>query len=252
MAIGLNPMLGVAAALAGLVWATPASAAVARTWLAQSGSDSGNCTYAAPCATIAYAVGQTVAGGEVIILDGGNYAGGTIGKSLALRGAGTRPTVNAITISAAAGDKVFFDNLVFSAKIGDGSTAYASGLSLWSGSEAIVNNCLFESYTTAIDAQGPGTFRLTLTGTVIYASTIGIRSLATNAGQLRIKMFESRLIGNTTAGVYLDNPNADVMIAGSTILGSANAIRLLNGATGRSYGNNVVTNGDALIAQPMN
>ena len=244
---------GLTGLLAMGLWAVPAGATVARTWLAQNGSDSGSCTFAAPCATIAYAAGQTVAGGEVILLDGGNYAGGTVSKSLAIRGAGIKPTVNSITVAAAAGDRVMFDNIAFSAKQGDGSTAFASGLVLWSGSDVLVSHCLFEAYSTAIDAQGPSIIRLTITDTLVYGSSnYGIRSLGINGGQLKIKMFDTKLAANTQAGVYLDAAGSDLLVAGSTILGSTSAVRLLSGATGRSYGNNVITNGDALTAVAMN
>lgn len=250
MKLHLRIGTGLAAIVA---WAAPAGATVARTWLAQSGTDSGSCTFAAPCATIAYAVSQTVAGGEVILLDGGNYVGGTVSKSLAIRGAGIKPTVNSITVAAAAGDRVMFDNIAFSAKQGDGSTAFASGLVLWSGSDVLVSNCLFEAYSTAIDAQGPSTIRLTITDSVVYGSSnYGIRSLGINGGQLKVKMLGSKFAANTLAGVYLDAAGSDLLVAGSTILGSANAVRLLGGATGRSYGNNVITNGDALTALAMN
>ncbi len=245
--------LGLMACAAALGLAAPASANVARAWLAQGGSDSGSCTFAAPCATIAFAAAQVSAGGEVVMLDGGNYAGGTVNKSLIIRGAGIKPTVNSITVAAASGERVMFDNIAFSGKTGDGSTGYTTGLNLWSGSDVLVSNCLFAGYSTAIDAQGPATIRLTLIDTMIYgSSSYGIRSLGINGGQLKIKMLDSKLVANAVAGVYLDAAGSDLLVSGSTILGSAGAVRLLSGATGRSYGTNVITNGDALIAVPLN
>jgi hypothetical protein len=44
-----------------------------RTWVSGTGTDSGTCPRTAACATFAYALGQTNAGGEIDVLDPGDW-----------------------------------------------------------------------------------------------------------------------------------------------------------------------------------
>ena len=58
-----------------------------RTWVsAASGSDSNPCTRASPCLTFAAALAQTEAGGEIDVLDPGDFGPVTITKSVSIYG----------------------------------------------------------------------------------------------------------------------------------------------------------------------
>src|SRR5215467_4594521 len=57
-------------------------AQVQRTFLSATGSDGNPCSRAAPCRTLAQAISQTNAGGEVVILDSAGYGPVTIPKSI--------------------------------------------------------------------------------------------------------------------------------------------------------------------------
>jgi nitrous oxidase accessory protein NosD len=76
------------AALAGLFaaasTASPAQAQLIHTWIASNGSDAANCDRPTPCATLAGAYPKTTAGGEISCVDGGNYSGLTITKSITI------------------------------------------------------------------------------------------------------------------------------------------------------------------------
>src|SRR5438876_2640495 len=79
---------------------------------ANHGNDANPCTVTLPCRNFAAAIAQTIAGGEVIVLDSGGYGPVTIGNSIALIAppgvyAGiTAFSGDAITINAGASDVV--------------------------------------------------------------------------------------------------------------------------------------------------
>ncbi len=77
-----------AAALAMLFLAVPAFGAAQRTFVASYGSDVGPppCSLASPCRSFNVAIGNTLAGGEVVILDTAGYGPMTINKSLKVIG----------------------------------------------------------------------------------------------------------------------------------------------------------------------
>ena len=63
----------------------PAQATSSRTWVSGTGTDSGTCNRAAPCATFAFALTQTSAGGEVNLHSGENTLEQTSSKLTAWR-----------------------------------------------------------------------------------------------------------------------------------------------------------------------
>src|ERR1700732_5354256 len=76
--------LAVLAVLLALSAAPQAFATNATTYVSRIGADAGTCTSAAPCATFAYAIGQTTAGGEISVLTSGEYGEVTITKSISI------------------------------------------------------------------------------------------------------------------------------------------------------------------------
>src|SRR4029077_20427541 len=102
-----------------LVHTRAADAQAARTWVSGSSiaSDSNPCTRDSPCATFAYALSQTMAGGEIDVLDGGDFGKMTINKAITIANDG--PGTAAITprwdsgvhINAGASDAVVLRGL---------------------------------------------------------------------------------------------------------------------------------------------
>jgi len=76
----------VAAALvaAALVAAAGDAAAAQRTFVASNGSDLNPCSLPQPCRSFAFAIAQTAAGGEVIVLDSAGYGPVTISQSVSI------------------------------------------------------------------------------------------------------------------------------------------------------------------------
>jgi hypothetical protein len=138
-----------AIALGVLLHAGAAGAQSARTWVSGAGADSGACTRAAPCATFAFAYGATSAGGEIDVLDGGDFGPLTIGHSLTIAndGAGTAAVRAfgagpAIQITAGAGDAVVLRGLSL-----QGGSPSTYGVVLTSGASLFVDHCVIQGFS---------------------------------------------------------------------------------------------------------
>jgi hypothetical protein len=129
-------------------FAAPALAAPNVTFVSASGTNAGNCASpAAACRTFAYAIGQTVPGGEVKALTPGNYSPFVINKAITIsgvEGAGVVQTANAdaITINAGAEDVVRLVGLTIDGYMGSAS----NGVKLTSGGSLIIKNCFLRSF----------------------------------------------------------------------------------------------------------
>jgi hypothetical protein len=71
-------------ALAASLVATCAGAAAQRTFVSTNGVANPACSLAAPCRAFSEALGATLAGGEIIVLDSGGYGGGTITQAVSI------------------------------------------------------------------------------------------------------------------------------------------------------------------------
>src|ERR1700730_8022166 len=61
-----------------------AFATVAKTYVSRTGTDGGTCPSTSPCATFAYAITQTTAGGEISVLNRGEYGPVSINQSVSI------------------------------------------------------------------------------------------------------------------------------------------------------------------------
>src|SRR5260370_26270645 len=91
--------------------ALPAGAQSNRTWVSTVGSDSNPCTRTAPCLTFATALTNTNPGGEINVLDSGNFRPVIINKSITIQAVGVEAGVatsagGGICIGARAADRV--------------------------------------------------------------------------------------------------------------------------------------------------
>jgi hypothetical protein len=67
-----------------LLDAAPARSQVSRTWVSGTGNDDAYCSRDKPCKTFAGAIAKTAVGGEINILDAGDFGGVTITKSISI------------------------------------------------------------------------------------------------------------------------------------------------------------------------
>src|SRR5579859_7646518 len=139
----------VAIALGILLHTTAADAQSLRTWVSGLGNDSNPCTRTAPCATFATAYANTAAGGEIDILDGGEFGGLTgvqaIYHSITIAndGTGTATANGGLFIIAPSTDTVVLRGLNFSGAAGD---ANSPGLLVKGGGALVIDHCTFHDF----------------------------------------------------------------------------------------------------------
>src|SRR5687768_1133692 len=159
--------------VAGLAFASPASAQATRTWVSGVGDDANPCSRTAPCKTFAGAISKTATSGEINCLDPGGFGGVTITKSIMIRcdyteggvlsaGAG----VNGIVINLpAATDTVFLSGIDF-----NGAGSAQNGLRIvGAGGIVHVRNSIIRNYRAAnglgMSIQPAGVLQMNITGT---------------------------------------------------------------------------------------
>lgn len=142
----------IGAALAALVFpplaATSAMALSLVTFVSGQGVNTGTCAApTTPCRTLQYALGQTVAGGEIKALDAANYSAVTINKSISITGVEGASVIrntagNAIAINAGANGVVTLSGLTI-----DGFNRTASyGVFLTSAASLTIKNCALRNF----------------------------------------------------------------------------------------------------------
>ena len=184
-----------------------------RTWVsATSGSDSNPCTRTSPCLTFAAALAQTPAGGEIDVLDPGDFGPVTITKSLSIYGdaSGVADTTTSsgtsgIVISAGSSDVISLHGLVF-----DGVNASgASGVVFFSGARLNISRCVFQGFTTSGMTLSPGTGSATTTLLAVQESTIlnnatGILIQPTGSIAANVTLRRLRIDNNIGEGLRID------------------------------------------------
>ena len=216
-------ILGALLALGSLT--APAQAQLARTFVsAASGSDANDCNRLTPCRTFQRAHDNTLAAGEITVLDAGGYGGVAITKAISLinDGVGEAGTlvsggVNGITISAGVSDAVSLRGLSVKG-IGFGG---GNGIVFNSGRSLTIENCAIRNLTGALPIGNGIVFqpsvasRLAVSNTVVADNErIGIYVAPAGAG-LAVSAAFSR--------VEAYNNDTGFDISGVTATGTLNA-----------------------------
>jgi len=199
----------------------PASAASSKTWVSHSGIDANPCiSPTAPCATFHGALGKTSPGGEIGVVDAGDYGEVSIGQSVSITndGAGEASILvpgggDGIVIQAGNGDVVGLRGLVI-----DGQGGGAIGILINSASAVHIQNCVIRSFEFA----GSGFGILLLDGKAqLFASDTIIFNNGSSAatGGISIRPFSQ----GTRANVVLDRVHLENNVVGLLVNGSANA-----------------------------
>jgi hypothetical protein len=150
--------IGIVAALIAVVLVghgAPARATAVRTFVSGHGTDSGTCGVGAPCRTFAFALTQTSAGGEIVVLDSAGYGVVTIAQAVSItneQGVEAAVTVGSgagITVSAGGGDTVNLSGLTL---IGGGG---ANGILVNSAGTVIIQNCVTHGFTQSGISAAP-------------------------------------------------------------------------------------------------
>ncbi len=207
---------------------TPAGVIVAvRTWVSGVGDDRNTCGRVDPCLTLAAALSKTIAGGEIDVLDPGDFgpaiitSGITIdgrgGGRAALSGSGT----SSIVVNAGPSDVVILRNLSFN----DPTSSVVpgiNGISFLSGQALHVENSIVSGF-----------------------SGNGIDFEPANGGSLFLKNVITR--GNGKAGVYVAGglAPANATIAKSRSIKNAVGFQIAGNAKMSLYRSTASQNSDA-------
>jgi hypothetical protein len=167
------------------------------------GNDANPCTRVSPCLTFAAALAQTTAGGEIAVLDPGDFGPVSISKAVsiyaeAISVAGTMPApgTSGIVVSAGAGDTIYLRGLVFDGVNASGT----SGIVFTSGARLHIENCVVESFTTSGITFSPGAGSATTTQLVVRDTTI-----LNNATGFLIQPTGGVAVNVTLRGLRIDN-----------------------------------------------
>jgi hypothetical protein len=216
-----------------------------QTWVSALGSDSNDCSRAAPCLTFAAALAQTSAGGEIDVLDPGDFGPVTITKAVSIyndamgdAGVTTAPGTSGIIISAGANDVIHLRGLIF-----DGATASGtSGIVFNSGADLLIENCVMQGFTLAGITFSPGagsanTTRMTAQATTIVGNGAGILVKPSGGISANVSLTRVRIDNNTGGGLRVDGT------------GGAAAINLAIGDSSVSFN---ASNGINAVSAPGN
>jgi hypothetical protein len=241
-----------AAMLIAVTAAVPAEATVDHTYVSGSGTDTGACvTPPTACRTFAYALGQTAASGEIIVLNPADYAPVTITNSISIvaEGGGPAgiilPTGNAITINAGATGVVNLRGLTV-----DGEGTAASGIVLNSAASLTISDCFVRNfqnsgiYLTTVALPIFGKLNVSILNSVMNNNGTGLNISGTGFLETFVTVRKSvanyNLIGFSVIGANVTF--ADSVAAGNT--GYGIFVGPINGdrahSTLLSYGDNEI------------
>jgi Divergent InlB B-repeat domain len=205
------------------------------------GSDSNPCMRSAPCMTFAAALAQTAAGGEIVVIDPGDFGPVTITKAVSItNGAGVGGTIpvsgtSGIVVSAGASDTVRLRGLVFDGLNASGT----SGIVFTSGARLHIQNCELRGFTTSGITFSPGagsaaTAQLIIRDTMIFSNATGLLIQPTGGIAADVTLRWLHIDANNGEGLRIDGtggPGAIVanITDSTTSLNAGNGIDAVSG-----------------------
>jgi hypothetical protein len=152
---------------------------LARTWVSVNGNDGNNCSRATPCRTLATALVKSSAGGEIDVLDSGDFGTVTLNKAITVLAPGVLGGIQtssgtAITVNAGTNDKIVLRGLTI-----DGLGTGLDGVSFVAGGALYVENCTVNNFGRyGIDfAPTSGGSKLFVTDVVLRNNGVGTTGL---------------------------------------------------------------------------
>ena len=195
--------------------ALPAQALNTRTWISGKGADNAGCgPIATPCRTLQFAHDQTVAGGEIDVLDPAGYGAVTITKAISIvnDGVGVAGVLsaaggNAVTINAAASDRVLLRGLAV-----EGAGTGANGIVLNTGGYLTIENCSIRDFRAAAP-NGNGLW-------------------LKPSGQTRLFVSNTTIANNGGIGLYAQVVGSDIDVQADRIASTFNGSGMVVSASG--------------------
>jgi hypothetical protein len=189
----------------------PAQAQLSRTYVsAATGSNANNCDRPTPCRTFQVAHDNTLANGEIVVLDPGGYGAVTITKTISIvnDGVGEAGMLvsgggNGITINGAAADAVSLRGLTITG-IGFGG---GNGIVFNSGKSLTIENCAVmgsNQLVSGIVFQPIASSNFAVSNTLVADTQVdGVEVLPIGAGNVTAVLNEVESYNNAAAGIYV-------------------------------------------------
>jgi hypothetical protein len=236
-----------------LFQAAPAQALMDQTWVYSDGVDSGSCPAYSPCATFAYAIRQTAAGGTILVMDSGQFGEALIDRSLTIRSEyGQVSMIASFTINAASTDKIVLDNVAIECTAPSKAIGYSWGVKVLRAADVLLNRVSIKD-CVATSSVGAGVYilsttncRVTLNDSLLFNNRVGVLVSSTD-GMAHAKIYRSLFLSNSESGVRVIGTGNDAIMADNNLLGSVKSMDLQSGGASRSFGNNSMTSGDTPI-----
>jgi hypothetical protein len=197
----------VIAVLINLIASIRADAAVDHTYVSGTGTDSGGCiSSSSACRSFGYALSQTSASGEIIVLNPADYGPVTITQSVSIvADAGgpagiILPSGEAITISAGTTDVINLRGLTL-----DGEGSAASGIVLNSAGALTISDCVVRNFqndgillSTSPSLPIFGKLNVSILNTSMTGNGIGLDVIGTGASDTIVTIRNSSANYNGT------------------------------------------------------
>ena len=213
----------------------PASAALLRTFVSGLGSDSNPCTHTQPCLTFEYAITQTVAGGEIDVLDSGGYGPVTIDKAISIvnDGVGTAgvrtlsSSGTGITINAGPNDAVSLRGLTI-----DGDGIGVTGIAFNTGQSLTIENSIIRHFTfVGIHFAPNATSNLAVSSTrVADNASSGIKVIPSGSGTVTAVFNHVEVSNNAGNGIDVQGEGS----TGTVNIAVSDSVAASNGLAGFS------------------
>jgi hypothetical protein len=213
----------------------PAHAQATRVFVAAQGSDTNQCSFAAPCRTFQHAHDIVASDGEIDVLDPAGYGSLTITKSISIQGHGfsgvSAPSGNAITINSGPADKINLQGLLI-----DGVGSGSNGVQFNSGKSLVIQNLFIRNFSGSGVSFMPGAIgNLVASHTIVSDNGVnGILVQPTGHFRYEVVLKHVEAYNNVSSGITISGTS----MSGGEIRGYAGDCiasdtgRLLSASTG--------------------
>jgi hypothetical protein len=147
----------------------------ARAWVSVSGNDGNDCSRSTPCRTLTGALAKTSSGGEIDVLDSGDFGAVTLDRAVSVVTPGVLGGLQAtssaaITVNAGAADRIVLRGLTI-----DGLGTAQDGIVFVAGGSLYVENCTINNFARyGIEfAPTSGSGKLFVTDTIVRNTGVG-------------------------------------------------------------------------------
>ena len=217
--------------------AAPAQALNNKSWVSSTGSGS-TCTRALPCGNFQTAHDQTNAGGEIGVVDSGEYGLLVINRAISIVAEGVDATIVSAGAGSAAitfsGSMIPTDVVTLQGLIIDGLGTGGIGISWPYGPALVVKNCVIRNFKNpggaGIFAQVNAAGRLTVTDTLLVNNGTGVSSAGiliklASGGSANVSISRTELTGHVN-GIFVDGSGGggpvNLSVHDSVVTGSSN------------------------------